>query len=166
MTVTTPPATLPVLPTAIPQELRRCRQWVCWRWEWRRNRWTKVPLIPATGRRADATAPATWGTFDQALARQRRHRLPGVGFVFSPDDPYAGVDLDRCRDRETGTLTPLAAEIVALLNSYTEVSPTGTGLKVVVRATVPGPRRKHPGLGVEMYDRDRFFTITGHRYGR
>lgn len=53
-----------------------------------------------------------------------------VGFVFTRDDPFVGIDLDHCRDPETGKIKPWALEIVAKLNSYSEVSPSGTGLHI------------------------------------
>ena len=162
MTAVTAPAALPVLPDAIPEELRLLDQWVAWRWEWRGDKWTKVPLSPATGRRASSTDRDTWDTFAEAWSYARSRRLPGIGFVFSPDDPYAGVDLDKCRDPESGEVADWAREIVALLDSYTEISPSGTGLKVIVRGALPPGRRREGAI--EMYDRGRFFTLTGHRY--
>ncbi len=159
-----PPA-LAVIPEAIPTELRVRRQFVAWDWWWRHGRWAKVPISPATGRAADSTNPATWDTFEHALATARARRQPGIGFVFSPDDPYAGVDLDKCRDSVTGVIAPWAREIVDLLDSYSEVSPSGTGIKGILRARIPGPRRKNPQLGIEMYDSARFFTLTGHAIG-
>jgi primase-polymerase (primpol)-like protein len=90
-----------------------------------------------------------------------KDHLPGVGFMFHPDDGLAGADLDGCRDPETGRIESWALEIVEELDSYTEASPTGTGLKMFVRGELPpGRRRKGP---IEMYDRGRFFTTTGHR---
>lgn len=159
---TAPPATLPVRPDAIPAELRERPQWVCWRWERRGDRWTKVPLNPATGAQASTTDPATWGTFDQALVRYHARSLAGVGFVFSAADPYCGIDLDHCRDAATGALTSVAEAIVAALDAYAEVSPSGTGVHVIARASVPGTRRKDPAQGIELYDAGRYFAITGH----
>jgi putative DNA primase/helicase len=86
--------------------------------------------------------------------------LSGVGFVFAEDDPFAGIDLDHCRDSETGAVAPWAQKIVDALDSYTEVSPSGTGLHIFVKATLPGRNnRKGP---VEMYESRRYFTLTGN----
>jgi len=71
------------------------------------------------------------------------------------------VDLDDCRDPETGVLEPWAADAVATLNSYTEVSPSGTGVKVFVRSVLPAGGRS--GGHFEFYDRQRYFTLTGKR---
>lgn len=162
MNVAAPPTTLPVRPDAIPAELRERPQWVCWHWAERAGRWTKVPVNPATGARASTTDPATWGTFDQALTRYCAEDLPGIGFVFSAADPFCGIDLDHCRDAATGTLTPAAESIVAALDAYAEVSPSGTGVHVIARARVPGPRSRDTDKGIELYDQGRYFTITGH----
>ena len=72
-----------------------------------------------------------------------------------------GVDLDHCRDQETGQIEPWAVEVVTLIDSYTEVSPSGTGLRIICRGKIPGPRRRKGS--VEMYDESspRYLTITG-----
>ena len=75
------------------------------------------------------------------------------------DDPYSGVDLDHCRDPETGIIQQWALDIVEMLNSYTEVSPSGAGLRIFVRGDLPAGRRKKGA--VEMYDAERYLTVTG-----
>src|SRR5262245_52836560 len=155
------PETLPVDPAGLPDELKEVPQWVCWRWERRDGRWTKVPIDPKTGRKAKANAPETWASFDEALAYCRGQECDGIGFEFTADDHFAGVDLDDCRDLETGGLDPWAAEIVDEVRSYCEISPTGTGVKLFLRGDVPpGGNRK---AKVEVYDRGRFFAVTGHK---
>lgn len=163
--MTTAPPALPVRPDAIPADLREREQWVVWRYVLRDGKPTKQPIAAATGLPASSTDPATWATLDAALGRMARDDLPGVGFVFSPDDPYCGVDLDACRDPETGAVATWAATIAAELDGYAEVSPSGTGLKVIVRAALPGGKgRKDGRVGVELYDRGRFFALTGWRW--
>ncbi len=158
----TPPATLPVRSEGIPAELATRSQWVAWRWEYRpdqRKRWTKVPINPHTGQKASTTDPRTWGTLAEAMARAAADGLAGVGFVFSPDDPYIGVDLDGCRDPITGELHPWAVEIVDELDSYAELSPTETGIHIIARGVLPDSVKTG---AVEAYDRGRYFTFTGH----
>ena len=159
---TTPPTALEIIPEAIPAELRARHQWGGWRWKRDGGRWTKLPINPATGDAASSTDPSTWGTFARALDCYHRRHLPGIGYFLSADDPYTGIDIDKCRDPLTGALDERAAGIVAALDSYTEISPSSTGIRIFVRGLVPGPRRKEPRLGVELYDRDRFLTVTGH----
>jgi len=87
---------------------------------------------------------------------------PNIGFMFSEDDPYCGVDLDGCVDPETGEITKLARQIIDRVDSYSEISPSGTGVKIFIKGTIPGPRRKNPQKNIEVYDRRRFFAVTGH----
>jgi hypothetical protein len=124
------PQSLEVLVDTIPDELRAWNQFVAWEYQSRMGRYAKVPINPRTGREAKSNDRVTWGAFQVALARAQRDRLAGIGFVFSARDPYAGVDLDRCREPQTGQLAPWAEEIIASLNSYAEVSPSGTGVKI------------------------------------
>ncbi len=160
MSATTPTA-LPLIVENLPDEPKGLDQWAAWCWEKRGNKWTKPPLNPATGRYARNNDPDTWGSFEAAFWRVRKDRLPGVGFMFHPDDGLTGVDLDNCRDPESGEVEAWALEIVGGLDSYTEVSPSGTGLKVFVHGKLP-PGRRRKG-SIEVYDRGRFFTATGHR---
>lgn len=153
-------APLPVIEHAIPAELKTRRQWVAWKQVVRGGKPTKVPINPDMGSFAQADAPSTWGTFEMARDRQRKDRLAGVGYMFSPTDPYCGIDFDKCRDPETGSLDPETRAMIGLLDSYTEVSPSGTGVKLIVRAALPGPRNRT--TRIEMYDRLRYFTVTGH----
>ena len=145
-----------------PRELRNLAQWVVWRFETRQgqDKPTKVLYNPATGQRADSTNPATWGTFDNAATVFSRGGYAGVGFVVTADDPYVGVDLDGCI--VDGQLTDNARGWVDLLSSYTEITPSGKGLRIWVRAVKPGERCKNAKLGVEIYESDRFFTVTGN----
>lgn len=143
----------------VPIELRSLEQWVVWRLEPRAGKPTKVPYSPLRRTPASTTNPATWASFDQAIVAWRGSDCyAGVGFVFSGDDPYCGVDLDDCLDG-AGALTTAATKIVQALDTYTEISPSGRGLKLFLRGTLPagGNRRGK----VEIYDRGRYFTVTG-----
>jgi AAA domain-containing protein/primase/DNA polymerase family protein len=141
----------------IPAELRALKQWVA-------RSHDKKPFT-APGRMASSTDPSTWLTFDEAVALAAREKLAGIGFVFAATDPYAGIDLDKCRDVTTGNIQPWAQRLIERFASYTEMSPSGTGVHIIVKATLPGPGRKRnrpDGVGaVEMYDRARYFTMTG-----
>ncbi|WP_435066081.1 phage NrS-1 polymerase family protein [Halobaculum sp. EA56] len=144
-----------------PPELVTCEQWVGWRTQTRGENKTKVPLNPDDGRFAAVDDPETWGDLDAAQARSEFESVDGVGFVFTEDDPFVGIDLDDCRDPETGELDDRAEAIVETLDSYTEVSPSGTGVHVIVRGRLPDGRSRRGH--VEMYDAARFFTMTGER---
>src|SRR5215218_2134484 len=141
-----------------PGELRTANQFVCWLEEDRGGDITKVPYS-VHGGRASSTNPKTWAPFEAAIAYAEEHSMSGVGFVFTEDDPFAGIDIDKCRDAKSGEIEPWARKIVDALDSYTEVSPSGTGLHIFVKATLPGQNnRKGP---VEMYESRRYFTLTG-----
>lgn len=148
----------------VPQSLRACAQWACWTYIHRNGTKTKCPINPRTGRAASSTDPSTWATFEQAVtAFQCSQRLAGVGFVFSADDAFAGIDLDNCIDARTGDVKPWARSILDRLDSYSEISPSGKGVKVFVLASNPGAgcRTNYEDGAVELYDRGRFFAVTG-----
>lgn len=143
----------------IPQEMRDLPRWILWKL-------TNVPgrLKPAKiphsvdGKRADATNPTTWSTYTECLEKLATY--DGLGFVFDPSDNIFGVDYDGVRDKDTGEIDPDIFEEVLSLNSYTEVSPSGTGLHVILRGTKPGAACR-AGCR-EMYETGRYFTVTGN----
>lgn len=149
----------------IPAELRALPQWVVWNPNDRRTRdadgvdGCKVPLNPATLTNAKANDPTTWGTFEDAERVAREHGY-GLGFEMTDNDPYICVDLDHVI--ENGEVNEQASEIVAALDTYTELSPSGTGLHLWCRAVKPGERSK--GGGVEMYQSGRYIRMTGDVY--
>ncbi|MFI5329904.1 MAG: hypothetical protein ACHQ2F_02535 [Desulfobaccales bacterium] len=146
--------------SSIPQELKELRQWVVWKYGVDdKGRPTKHPYQPhKPQKKAKSNDPKTWNTFELTV-KEAAKGFDGVGFVFSKTDPYTGVDLDKCRNAETGEIEPWALEIIARLNSYTEVSPSGRGVHILVKGKLPpGPRRK---AQVEMYSEGRYFTMTG-----
>ncbi len=156
------PSSLAINPDRIPDELKVLPQWVRWRWDWdeKRKAWTKKPIHPSRNRLASTTNPTTWGTFKDALEGVGRYGTDGIGFVFTADDPYCGVDLDSCRNPERGEVAAAAKSIVRSINSYTEASPTGTGLHTIAKAALPNGVGKK-GEWLEIYDRGRYFAFTG-----
>jgi putative DNA primase/helicase len=152
---------------AVPPELRARRQWVVWRYERRDGKPTKVPYNPTTGQRASSTDPQTWADYDLAAGMARQPGVDGVGFVFAAGDPYCGLDLDRCI--ADGDLHPDAAAIVRRLATYSERSVSGTGAHAIGRADLNGFKRNRTGNTpwggeFEVYDRGRFFVMTGERF--
>lgn len=139
--------------------ITRAVQWVVFRLERRGDSYTKVPYNPRTGKMASSQNPGTWGSFDQAVEAYQAGGYDGIGFVFTDEDPYVGIDLDKCRNPETGELEEWAAAIVRSLNSYTEVSPSGTGVKIFTRGSIPGDRNRTGRI--EIYETGRYFTVTG-----
>jgi hypothetical protein len=139
----------------IPPELKALPNWVTYRPN-------KTPVNPVTGKNARADDPTTWGKFGQAVEQwesQKGNGIAGLGYEFSADDPFCGIDLDKCREPETGEIEAWAKAIIERLQSYAEVSPSGRGLHILVAGKLPpGGRRKGQ---IEMYDSGRYFTMTG-----
>jgi archaellum biogenesis ATPase FlaH len=156
----------------IPSVLKALRQWINWKLiEDGGEHPRKMPVTP-DGRAASSTDPSTWYDFETVARSADRHS--GVGYVFSSDDPYTGIDFDGCRVPETGQIEDWAKPWIARLNSYAEVSPSLTGVKVWVRAKLPFETGKKvfvsqpeivPGKkpAIEVYDHARYFCVTGMR---
>ena len=161
------PARLDVIVENIPERVRKLRRWVVWRWHRRKGKWDKPPL-QTNGEFASVDDPKTWCSFDDAKAAFQSGQFDGIGFVLGyvvdEDVTYVGVDLDNCRDSQTGEIQDWGAAHLAVLNTYAEVSPSGEGVKALALGTLPGPDRNDSArLGVEMYRGNRYFTVTGHR---
>lgn len=141
----------------IPDELKTRPQWVVWREEKRGGKLTKVPYSPS-GYKAKANTPATWSSWKAALAAyQDGHNYTGIGYVFTDADSLTGIDLDKCGDG--AQFEPWALDIVEKMASYTEKSPSGRGLHIIIKGKLP-PDGRRKGK-VEMYDQLRYFTMTG-----
>jgi putative DNA primase/helicase len=186
VTFTTAIGTEPLEPR-IPAELLSCPQWIAWwsvvggggRIQLPNGRWTgvlkarakphKLPIDPRTGGLAASTRSATWSSAEQAQAAVKKWSLTGIGFVFSDSDTYGGVDVDNCRSPDTGQIAEWALETMRGLNSYTEISPSKTGVHPIVRGKLPdgmGNQTAYHDGKVEMFSRARYFTITGiHVHG-
>jgi hypothetical protein len=139
--------------------IRNLRQWLCWRIEQHDGKLTKVPYCPLTGEKASSTNPETWVGYSEAVKASKEQGYGGIGFVFTPEDDLCGIDLDGCIDPETKELEPWALEIVEKLDSYTETSPSGQGIHILLRGSLPAGRNRKGRF--EAYDRRRYFTVTG-----
>ncbi|MEJ7567779.1 MAG: hypothetical protein WKF41_05895 [Gaiellaceae bacterium] len=142
---------------AVPAELRSRPQWVCWKLVERdgQPKPTKEPWQPDGRRRASSTDPSTWSRFEEAAAALEAGSFDGLGYVFSADDPYVGVDLD------DGLTEADRAAIMVALDSYTEMSVSGSGVHVIVRANLNGYGRNRRGP-FEVYEHGRYFVVTGN----
>lgn len=155
-------------PENIPEELKQRTKIVCWRFArsgaGASHRWCKQPISPIDGKLAKVTSPETWSDFGTAVNAFQRNKshLAGIGFVFTDDDPFVGIDLDHCRDLESGELAEWASTLVDELDSYTEVSPSGTGVKIILKSNRQVPSRRKSSPGIEIYSSQRYFTLTGH----
>ena len=155
----------------IPVELKG-DQTVLWKTVKRNGKPTKVPY-QVNGREAKSKDPKTWISFNAVEDCYQKGGYDGVGFMFSHYDPYVGIDLDGCRNPETGEIAEWASEVIKTLNTYAEVSPSGSGLKCFVRGRSPFDTGKkkdlgHPAMGgknagIEIYSHSRYFALTGWR---
>ena len=159
------------LPDAL-APLKALPNWVCWKWEWRVDKhgggkWTKPPFRPqAPVQYAKNNDPSTWGSYEQALAAYQAGQCDGIGFAF-PGTKIAAFDLDKCRDPATGEIDPEAARIVERSASYSEITPSGTGLRVIGTSSglMVHRKQKMPGsaMEVESYrNAARYITISGN----
>ena len=135
-----------------PQALKESRRWVCFDA-------AKAPINPATGQNAKPNDPATWGTLEAAQAAVSRFGLRGVGVLLG--DGLCGIDIDHCRDPDTGALSDMAREIIDGMQTYAEESPSGTGVHLLFTGQKPAGACRKSSIGLEMYDGGRYFTVTG-----
>lgn len=156
----------------IPLEMREYNQWVVWRLEKREGaKPTKVPYAPRPGAiKAAVDNPKTWGSFEQALQAPLTCLEPcdpelpveqtgfsGIGFVFTDSDPFAGIDLDDTHGDTEAYARQL--KIFTEFNSYSELSPSGNGLHIIIKGDLPHGRRR---ASIEVYSKERYFTMTGN----
>jgi putative DNA primase/helicase len=146
----------------VPEKLKAKKQWVCWKAVPKENRVTKVPVNPSNKIAMNINESHKWLSFDEAVKACVKHNLTGIGFVFTSSDPFVGIDIDHCVDSE-GNLSEFASGIVKQLNSYTEYSPSKTGLHIICEGILPIGKNKNTELGLEMYDSKRYLTFTGNR---
>ena len=123
----------------------------------------KLPYNPLTHEAAQSNNSQTWASICEATRAYQNGNYAGIGFMFSDSDPYTGIDLDRCRDLETGQIEEWAQGIIKRMNSYAEITPSGTGVHILIKAklTGAGVKRAVDGHEIEIYDRARYFTMTG-----
>jgi putative DNA primase/helicase len=159
----------------IPSVLKDIPKWVLWRWEQRGGKATKPPYTPE-GRKASVNDPSTWTTFDEvvkALNSNSKKKFSGIGIILDGKDGIVGWDLDKVLNDKTLQLVDWASDLIKSLDSYTEITPSGTGLRSFVYGEIPeqGKRKsKFPSYDgnnegvLEVYSGGRFLTITGLRW--
>jgi putative DNA primase/helicase len=141
----------------IPEMLKELPQWVCWKAVQREGKpkIDKVPINPKNGYNSKSNDPNTWDTFEVAVNAQAKYKLTGIGFMFA--NGVFGIDIDHCVNDEG--IDDLARDVIETIDSYTEYSPSGTGIHIICKGTIPTGERRCGKL--EMYNHGRFFTMTG-----
>ncbi len=155
----------------IPLALRLRNSWVTWGWRWGGNKYSKPPISHLTGRKIDQTDPANWMSFDQA--REASATCDGIGFALgnktqSAEHDEVYLDIDHCID-DKGTLSPEASKLREKFPSYTEITPSGRGIRIITAGRKPGDKCRKPThpdkflASIEIYTRDRYITVTGRK---
>jgi len=157
----------------IPAELRNRDSWVCWAWRFRKGKqkpWDKPPINYATGRNIDETDPVNWLTFDRAR-EVSANAADGIGFALGDQGQadvhgLVGIDIDGCID-DQGTISPEALELVKRFDSYTERTPSGHGLRILIHGRKRGDECRKPShkdkflANIDIYSCTRYLTVTG-----
>lgn len=149
----------------IPAELQRCKQWIIWRYEETDGaKPTKVPYS-VNGGHASVSDASTWCEFAAAVAAYERGQGDGIGFIFTDADPFCGIDLDAIDTKLAHDvrqqMLDRQLEVFRRFDSYSEYSPSGNGLHIIIMASLPAGRKRS---GIEIYSKARFFTFTGKVY--
>lgn len=137
----------------IPRELRQLDQWVG------ALKSTKIPVRIDNAKCASTANKETWGKCEDGIKQIFNRKLDYLGFVFTKDDPYIGIDLDK--GIEKGLLSPIALEIISKCKSYTETSRSGRGFHIFLKGKLPISGRNNEKEGIEIYDSGRYFITTG-----
>ena len=136
--------------------------WVLWRWEKTKDGFTKVPYQP-NGYKAKNNDPKTWSSYEVVIAAVAK--FDGIGFCLLGGN-IAAFDIDHCRDPTTGVIDSWAADLVDRTGSYTEITVSGTGLRIIGFGDRPKLHRKLPvnnGVTLEAYrGAERYIVITGN----
>ena len=170
---------LPPVLKSIPQELREIPQWVAWMAapNPKKGKADKVPVDAKTGRPGSSTNPTTWASFDTATKFYHANLgkthtihtkdgiktgpIAGIGFVLTEDSQIVGIDIDGCIE-PNGIVKSFALQIIRRIESYTEESPSRTGVRIFVRGNIPISGFNNKAKGVEVYGTGRYLTVTGN----
>lgn len=155
----------------IPEEMKQYPNFVVWRFEDTDSaKPTKVPYSAMTGRHADVTDSSTWSSFEQAVKATKSGLYSGIGFVLSDADPFAFLDLDDPFEQKADgsykhtnpqEILDRQIRIFNEFDSYAERSPSGKGLHIIVKGSIPSGRRRG---SIEIYSTERYMTMTGEVY--
>ena len=146
----------------IPDELKREKRWCLYKIIQRDGKNTKLPLMP-NGKPAKSNDKTTWNSYEDCIAALNRNIGDGLGFMLG--DGYIGIDIDKASDEvfeymQNKNANSMTANFLREISTYAEISPSKTGLHFIGKGKVPGERKRYKNL--EIYDKDRFFTVTGN----
>jgi len=145
----------------IPEELKSLNQWTCWKYVWDGRKWTKPP-VSIQGFRHDHALSSY--TFEEVLAAHKKDPSLGIGFSLRKSDPFCGLDFDDVLDKNSKLLPEFRDLLEGLPNTYSEISPSGRGIRVFGKGDIPNQGSKK-GKNYETYSSNRFLTVTGNANG-
>jgi hypothetical protein len=139
----------------VPQ-LKAYDQWVRWKGiPDKKGKMRKVPFSISSRTYASVTDPETWGKYEDFSSKEKKK-----GFVLTAEDPFVVVDLDHCLERidsHDWKMSDFATKIVFYLRSYTEISPSDTGVHIWMKGELPAAIKK---AEFEIYSKERYITVT------
>jgi putative DNA primase/helicase len=156
------PEPLPVNFEHMPRRLQDCDHFVVWKYAVVDDEIKKPPFSPRTGRAASVRTPATWGSLQEARTAYETGKFAGIGIVLTSNMGIVALDIDHCIT--DGHVSEDAQQMIHALHSYTEASPSGTGIRILLEGKLPGGLRRQGT--VEMYEDLRYVTLTGHRFAQ
>lgn len=148
--------------SGLPQQMLLLPRWVCWQRTTdpkRPDKPRKVPMAADGNGKAACNRPATWGNYTQAAATCLAKGYDGLGFMLG--DGVFGIDLDHCL--QGGQPNELARDILNRVPTYTEISPSGSGLHLLALGSLPEGNRGRRSVALELYGDGRYFTMTGQQ---
>ena len=148
------PIALGVIFDNIPDELKAIPHWVVWKYKWNSKKWTKPPY-QFNGNNASTTDPETWNAYEAVKAAYESSGWDGVGFCLTNAQGLVGIDIDDVLVE--GQPTEEAKHIIDTIDSYTEISPSGAGIRIFLKGNYDGNNKK------DVYT-NRYLTLTGHTY--
>ena len=154
---------------SIPKELQSLRQWGLYKkiWQPERNKYTKIPYNAIDGQLGKSNDTSTWTDYESAVAGLSEFNLDGLAFYFG--NGYMGIDIDHIpediqRYADGDRADNIVERVVQDTQSYVETSLSGEGIHAIFKGKVPGNRSRKGN--VEMYDKGRFFAMTGKSLGK
>lgn len=154
----------------LPAALTAQPSWVLWSYALKDSKWTKVPKQPG-GSNASTANPATWGSFNTVRTAYHPNKFDGVGIVLTGKPLtnglfLVGLDFDHCL--ADGVLDDAPRNAVDQLDTYCEISPSGTGIRLFLLHDKPTPacKKNVAGKSREIYSGGRYLTVTGHIFGQ
>ena len=164
----------------IPQELKNKGLFCTWRLIEKEGRMTKLPFNPVKKQMAKSNDKNTFNNYDTiikflpdyyAYDTINNKELGGIGLgIFNG---FSAIDIDHCYNPKTDEYNELATDIIKYCASYTELSPSGTGVRIILKTNTELDKNLYyinqQKIGLEIYISDntnKYVTLTGNRISK